>query len=368
MRIVYGVHGYGLGHATRALGVLPELKQRHEVLVLAGGDAYQALAPLGPVTQIPTLTYVYRKSGRVATPETLHENAERIWDLISHGDTHRRVLRALRDFQPDLAICDVEPWTHQVAARLGIPRISFDHFGILAYCKPPMPWPDRIRCFRDIAIYRALTGRPERVIVSSFYDAPTLFPSARCVGALLRDDVFKSKAARGDYLLAYFNKGDHQYTPHVEEALQQAGLPVLVYGTSRAGTDGRVTYRRPGNITFLEDLARCRAVLSTAGNQLVGEALYFRKPILVHPERSVEQRLNAAAVARLGFGEETRHESISARTIQQFLRNAPAYEGAASGLVRDGRADALSAIESFAAELSQPHHRAKRSRSWELAW
>ena len=66
MRIVYGIHGYGRGHATRALGVLPELRQRHEVLVLAGGDAYQALAPLGPVTEIPTLTYVYRKSGKVA--------------------------------------------------------------------------------------------------------------------------------------------------------------------------------------------------------------------------------------------------------------------------------------------------------------
>src|ERR1700685_3997997 len=36
MRIVYGVHGYGWGHATRALGVLPDLMRPHEVLVLAG--------------------------------------------------------------------------------------------------------------------------------------------------------------------------------------------------------------------------------------------------------------------------------------------------------------------------------------------
>jgi uncharacterized protein (TIGR00661 family) len=367
MRIVYGIHGYGRGHATRALGVLPELRQRHEVLVLAGGDAYQALAPIGPVTEIPTLTYVYRKSGRVATPETLHENAERIWDLLSRGETHRKVLSALRDFRPDLAICDVEPWTHQVAARLGIPRISFDHFGILAYCKPPMPWADRVRCLRDIAIYRALTGRPDRVIVSSFYTAPATFPAARCVGTLLRDDVFKVRAVRGDYLLAYFNKGEHQYTPHVEAALQGAGLPALVYGTSLTGTDGNVTYRRPCNTSFLEDLARCRAVLSTAGNQLVGEALHFGKPMLVHPERCVEQRLNAAAVSRLRIGEQTHHEDISADVIQRFLREAPYYEAGSRGLVQDGRADALAAIESFASELAQAH-RSKRSRSWELAW
>jgi hypothetical protein len=37
MRILYGVFGYGRGHATRALSVLPELMERHEVTVLAGG-------------------------------------------------------------------------------------------------------------------------------------------------------------------------------------------------------------------------------------------------------------------------------------------------------------------------------------------
>jgi UDP:flavonoid glycosyltransferase YjiC (YdhE family) len=149
--------------------------------------------------------------------------------------------------------------------------------------------------------------------------------------------------------------------------LQEAGLPALVYGTSLTGTDGNVTYRRPCNTSFLEDLARCRAVLSTAGNQLVGEALHFGKPMLVHPERCVEQRLNAAAVSRLGIGQKTRHEDISADVIQRFLREAPHYEAGSRGLVQDGRADALAAIESFASELAQAH-RSKRSRSWELAW
>jgi UDP:flavonoid glycosyltransferase YjiC (YdhE family) len=35
MRILYGVHGYGRGHAVRSLAVLSELRLRHEVLVLA---------------------------------------------------------------------------------------------------------------------------------------------------------------------------------------------------------------------------------------------------------------------------------------------------------------------------------------------
>jgi hypothetical protein len=64
VRIVYGVFGYGRGHATRALSVLPELLQRHDVVVLAGGDAYDALAPELPVVRVPTLRYSYGGDGK----------------------------------------------------------------------------------------------------------------------------------------------------------------------------------------------------------------------------------------------------------------------------------------------------------------
>jgi hypothetical protein len=87
----------------------------------------------------------------------------------------------------------------------------------------------------------------------------------------------------------------------------------------------------------------------------------------VHPERCVEQRLNAAAVARLGIGRETRHEDISAEAIGRFLRDAPAFEAATRNVVRDGRAEALAAIDGFATELTR-RPKVKRTRPWELAW
>ena len=42
MRIVYGVHGYGRGHATRALAVVQSLAARHDVRLFACGDAYDS--------------------------------------------------------------------------------------------------------------------------------------------------------------------------------------------------------------------------------------------------------------------------------------------------------------------------------------
>jgi UDP:flavonoid glycosyltransferase YjiC (YdhE family) len=138
MRIVYGVFGYGRGHATRALGLLPELLRRHEVLVLAGGDAQAALQPTYPVVEIPTLRFVYGRSGKRSTPATFGANFGPVWDLLTEGPRFRKLRERVRAFDPEVAICDADPWTHRVAASLHVPRISLDHFGVLAYCRPPI--------------------------------------------------------------------------------------------------------------------------------------------------------------------------------------------------------------------------------------
>ena len=97
--------------------------------------------------------------------------------------------------------------------------------------------------------------------------------------------------------------------------------------------------------------ASCRAVISTAGNQLVGEAMFLGKPVLVRPEDSVEQRMNAAAVTRLAIGEEVDEASLDASRISGFLNRGDSYRDNAKRLWRDGRAQALESLESFARQL-----------------
>jgi uncharacterized protein (TIGR00661 family) len=366
VRILYGVFGYGRGHATRAAAVLPELRQRHDVTVLAGGDAYDQLAAHFPVVRIPTLRYEYGADGRRSLSRTFGENLRHVVSLAAHGESLREVERLATDFRPHVAICDAEPWTHAAAGRLGIPRISFDHFGILAYCRPEIAWYDRLRSVRDVYAYRSLMGQPDRIIVSSFYEGGARDPRIRFVGPLLREEVLASRPSRGDHLLAYFNQGDLQLLPPIERALHRLRIPVVVYGTTRQGSSGLLTFRPPSNLPFLEDLASCRAVFSTAGNQLVGEAMYLGKPMLVMPEHTVEQRLNGAAVERLGIGLMVQPEDVSPEAFQRFFAREEAFAAAARRQTRDGRADALVALEGFARELAR---RAPRgvARTWRYA-
>jgi uncharacterized protein (TIGR00661 family) len=352
MRLLYGVFGYGRGHATRALSVLPDLRRKHDVVIVAGGDAYDAIAPEHPVVRIPTLRYEYRMDGTRSLSRTLGENMSHVADVVLGGVGYHEVARLVRDLRPHVAVCDAEPWSHTVAARLGVPRISLDHFGVLAYCRPAVAWRDRLRSCRDVLAYRALMGRPDRIIVSSFYEGGGHDARIRFVGPLLRPEVLRRCAARGDYLLVYFNRGAFQLTPRVEGALRALSLPVIVYGTPRRGTDGNLVFREPSNEPFLDDLAGCRAVFSTAGNQLVGEALWLGKPMLVMPEPTVEQRLNAAAVERLGIGRQVRLTEVTTSAIERFLLDERQFLGAMRNALRDGRGAALVAIEDFARELA----------------
>ncbi len=358
MRIAYGVFGYGRGHATRAAAVLPELTQRHQVLIFAGGDAYEQLWSQYPVVKIPTLGYAYTTHARRSNWLTFKHNAWHVLDMLYRGPTFQAVYREMRDFRPDVVISDAEPWTHRAARRLGIPRIGFDHFGILVHCRLPMPWTDRVRAWRDALVYRRLMGKPQRVIVSSFYDAPPRWSGVTCIGPLLRDEILRVTPRRGDYLLVYFNKGQHQFTPHVEAALRAIELPVLIYGTPRQGRDGMLDFRPLSNVPFVEDLAGCRAIISTAGNQLVGEAIHLEKPLLVVPEDCVEQRLNAAALERMGLGRQIPHRRFSAAVIRAFLADEQVFVDSLRRSRRDGRTEALATLERFFGELAPQAERA----------
>lgn len=353
MRLVYGVHGYGRGHATRALAVLPELTARHDVAVFAGGDAYSALWPecaggngriRARLHRIPTLGYFYGSRRTRSNLRTFRGNLPCALDLLLRGPAYAMIAEAVRDFRPDVVVSDAEAWTGRIANDIGVPLVSFDHFGVMVYCRPPIAWYERAERRFDALVYQSLMGRPQHVIVSSFYDAPPRRRDVTIVGPLLRTEVQRVTPRRGQHLLVYLNKGRHQFTSRIEAALRSAGLPVHVYGTERRDTDGPLSFRPMSNLPFVEDLASCRAVISTAGNQLVGEAVHFRKPILVMPEDCVEQRLNAAAVARLGIGMRTGHRTLSAEIIRQFLANETSYLARIESAQRDGRREAIEAL------------------------
>jgi len=350
LRIAYGVHGYGRGHATRAQAVLPKLMQHHKLLVFAGGDAFEALSPQYPVLRIPTLTYAYGKNKKFSARLTVQQNASTVLDFMLAGRILHGVMQALKDFGADIVVSDSEAFTHRAAARLRIPRISFDHFGLLVYCKPDMSAQDRVICWGNALAYRSMFGTPDRAVVTSFFEAPPRRDGICVVGPVIREEVRQVEPSRGNYLLAYFSKAEHEYTPLIENALTKADCPVRVYGPPPRSPYKNLEFKPVRNLPFIEDLAGCRAVIGTTGNQLLGEVIYFGKPMLGIPIQCLEQRLNADQLGRLGIGMSADRNEITPALIDDFLAREDDYtRRLPKG--RDGASEAVEAITRFAVEL-----------------
>jgi uncharacterized protein (TIGR00661 family) len=352
LRFVYGVHGYGRGHAMRARAVLPSLMQRHDVCILAGGAAYDALSSDYVVTRIPVLEYHHDARGKLSNYLTAKRNVSLVLDVLWQGPGLQMVMNIIKDFGPDCVLTDSETYTHRAAARLGIPRITFDHFGVLVYGKTEFKDRQELARKGNAWVYRTLFGEPDRAVVTWFYDAPPKRDGVAVVGPVMRRELLDVTPTRGPHLLAYFSIPREQFTPSIEQALMALDCPVRVYGTDRRGMQKNLVFKPLANLPFIEDLASCRAVLATTGNQLCGEVIHFGKPMLGIPLDCLEQRANACALEWMGVGRWAKPSRITAELLREFLSREDEYRRNMPRASRDGAAEAIEAIERFAVELT----------------
>jgi uncharacterized protein (TIGR00661 family) len=328
--IFYGVCGEGRGHATRVKTMVEELRQRHDIHIFAPAMAHEMLEPLYRnssvrVHRIPGLCFAYDRLHRVHFGKTGWSAAQY---LLGLPEQVRRVSRMIDSHKPDLVITDFEPIVSRAAEQCGIPYISLDHQQfLLHYDLSGLPSRLRRHAFvmgQGIKLYYS---RQEASIVSSFYFPPlkSTSPGVTQIGVLLRPEILKATPETGDFLVAYLRRNT---PPHVLRALAECRREVRVYGLGKQPDAGKLKFFEIDFDRFIADLACCRALVSTAGNQLVGEALYLQKPVLAMPEaNNHEQQINAAFLAQSGAGEamemaELNHDSLS-RFMARFEAGIP---------------------------------------------
>jgi len=344
MNIAYGIHGYGYGHATRSMAVIEGLQiLGHSVTVFAGGRAIKLLDGLVEVKEVPCFAFHQSTPGKTDPFLTGLRNAPYAKDLIFRKRRYKKVKQALKDCKPDILITDSEAWTAWAAKDLMIPTISFDHYGIIAWCDVKMGLMDRLRAQIDKELYRLMIPNPDRALISSFYYAEPISSNVSVIPSILRKEVEQRKATKGNHILAYFSMGMSQRD---FDSLQYFD-DVRLYGTARSGVEGNIIYKTPSNDAFLDDLSSCKAVISGAGNQLIGEAVFYQKPVLVIPENSVEQRLNAHYVESMSIGMTT--SKLNESVFKKFSSKMESFN---SSKLSNGRLQALEIIEKWLGELS----------------
>lgn len=348
--IFYSLSGEGRGHATRVRAIVDALRNDHRMRIYAPGDAHHFLEPLYrntdvPVTEIPGLRFFYTNEGRLDVPGTAVGNARY---LLGFRRLQRYLMDEIAEHQPQVVLTDFEPALPRAARRSSVPFISLNHQHFLIVNDLSM-LPVKLR--RHAFFMRQVVSRYYRgqslTIVSSFYFPPLKpqFQNVVQVGVILRPAVLAAKPSRQGHLVAYLRKFS---SPAVLRALGECGLPVRVYGLGERPAKGLVEFLPINEQGFLDDLASCEALVCTAGNQLVGEALYLGKPVLAMPERNnQEQYINAFFLEREGTGEWVEMDQIDARVIGKFLARADEYRSRIDREKYHGNSLAIEAIHRF---------------------
>lgn len=327
-KIFFSLSGEGRGHATRVRALAEHLRQDHEISLFTPGEAWSFLAPIYASTEvrvrrIPGLRFHYNRNRRLDFLATGREAARY---AAKSGMLVATLTRILEREQPDLVISDFEPALPRAARRCGIPFLSVNHQHFLTtYDLSCLP-----RALRWHAAYMGwvvkgyYSGQQESV-VSSFY-FPPLRPGMKGVtqvGVMLRPEVLQATACRGRHLVAYWRRFAGQ---NVLDALKASGREVRVYGLGDRPSEGNLRFHAIHETRFVEDLATCDALISTAGNQLVGEALYFNKPVLALPEaRNFEQSINGYFLKASGAGETLGLEQLTGSDVRRFLDRLEDY-------------------------------------------
>src|SRR5262249_20572709 len=141
--------------------------------------------------------------------------------------------------------------------------------------------------------------RPSQCIVAVFHKCPNS-QKLRYVDALMRERFTRLVPSVRDHLLLYAKGVMGQRLLGIASTVPDR---FIAYGCSGVAASN-IEYKDTNSDEFISDLASCRGVLCTAGQQLIGESRYFGKPILVVPiPRQHEQEINARYARIEGIGD-----------------------------------------------------------------
>ena len=307
MKILFLVQGEGRGHLTQAIALSQILRSSgHEIAGAMVGKSAGRIIPAffteqiqAPVSQFDAPNIVYNSNGKGM-------NLKRtLYTLFGNLPQYFRALRFIHDsveqIQPDLIISFYETYggIYNVIYRSKVPMVCIAHQYLLLHSKFTFP--------KNSLFNRTIINLNSRI--TSLLAARRLALSFReiesdkklkitVVPPLLRKEVRNLQTSAGDFFLVYMTHHSlskqiidwHLLNPeiHLHCFWDNANVADELY------FDKTLTFHRINSDKYLQMLASCKALVTTAGFESVCEAMYLGKPVMMVPvPNHFEQECNA---------------------------------------------------------------------------
>ena len=334
MRVLYGVVGEGMGHATRSRVILEHLlSKKHDIRVIVSGRAHKFLAdkfkdrPGIKIHEIEGLNLRF-EGNELDVPESILSNLEKAPAAFTKNLTVMNEI--LEGFGAQAVVSDFESTAYFYARLNRVPVISIDNMQIINRCRHDRFVSDDESfsfTMAKLAVKAKLPGA-YHYLVSSFFFPPVRKPRTTLISPILRPEILSAKREPKDHVLVYQTAATNtQLVPTLQKL---ADVKFKVYGMGRSGVEGNVTLCAFSETGFVDDLRTARGVIAGGGYSLMGEAVHLHVPMLSIPiVGQYEQELNARYLQKLGYGMFA--AAIDVDVVKRFLAGTAAMAKALEG-------------------------------------
>jgi len=283
MRILYAIQATGNGHISRAMELLPFLREYGSVdIFLSGNNSNLALdAPIQYRSK--GLSLYYNCSGGLD-----------YWEMMKkfHPLRLRQEIRDLPVEKYDLVLNDFEYITAAACAKKRIPSINFGHQA--SFQSPHTPRPTKqsnagewiLKNYARATKYTGLHFQP--------YDDFIFTP-------IIKQDILLAEPQDDQYITVYLPSYCEQQLIDIFKPLD-ARFEIFCGQVNTEKRLGHLSLLPVNKDRFNKSLINCTGIITGGGFETPAEALHLEKKIISIPiHGQYEQQCNAAALSEMGI-------------------------------------------------------------------
>lgn len=321
-RILYGVHGEGMGHAVRSKVIIDYLSKKHNLVIVSGNRTYEFLSRhFKNVYEIYGFNFIY-EGNRVVRSKTFFHSMYRLFK--GFFPNFKTIYKLIHDFKPRVVISDFEPFSVLFALLYRIPIISVEYLN-MSWITSTRGLPKKylFDYYLSRIVVRLFILYSNYHLITSFSDVEMKYKKNIYIfPPILRNDILNREAEEENYILVYQTSSSNKKLYYVMANMDEN---FIAYGFDVDKKIKNITYKKFDEKGFIRDLANCKAIIANGGFSLISEAIHLGKPILCIPlKKQCEQILNAIQLEGMGYGKF--HETLNKNILDGFLMNVDGYK------------------------------------------
>jgi len=283
MKILYAVQATGNGHISRAIQILPYLKQYGEVDIFLSGENANLNVGMPVKYSSKGLSLFYGNSGKLDYYTMFKKfSLKRIWNEAKQLPVEKY----------DLVLNDFESITSLACKFKNVPSIQFGH---------------------QASFQSALTPRPKKKDILGEFILKSYAPSTKYLGLhfesydtniynpIIKSEIIEANAVNEGHVTVYLSHYSNAVLEQYLLAIPEIKFEVFSKEIKTAFVKKNIYYYPISNTLFTQSMIKSAGVITGAGFETPAEAMYLGKKLMCLPIRGqYEQLCNAAALANMG--------------------------------------------------------------------